>query len=119
MSANETATSQLPDGAHGPAPGLAGLAGRVRLDVEGRSVGSLEIGEGEVTFHRNGVAEADADAVVECDGVDTLRAVCDGELNPVVAALQDRIEITGNRWFGIRVVLGLQGSSPLRHYGEH
>jgi hypothetical protein len=117
MHSDATQRTPLPEGAHGPAPALAGMAGRLRLDVEGHPVGTLEVAEGEVTFHRDGPTEADA--VVACDGLETLRAVCDGTLNPVVAGLQDRVSISGNRWFGIRVVLGLQGSSPLRHYGEH
>lgn len=101
-----------PEGAHGPAPGLEGMAGRLRLGVGGLAVGTLEVGEGEVSFHRGDAGEADA--IATCDSAETLRAITDGTLNPVVAALQDRLELSGDRWFAIRVVLGLMGSSPLR-----
>jgi putative sterol carrier protein len=88
------------------------VSGRLRLDVGGNTIGTLEIREGEVTFHRGDSHKADAVAL--CDSMETLQAITDGALNPVVAALQDRFEITGDRWFAIRTVLGLLGSSPLR-----
>lgn len=101
------------DGAHGHAPALEGVSGRLRLDVGGDPVGTLEIREGEVTFHHGD--STTVDAVAACDSVETLHAITDGTLNPVVASLQNRLEITGNRAFAIRVVLGLLGSSPLRN----
>jgi hypothetical protein len=109
----DTIQNPLPaEGAHGHAPALEGVSGRLRLDVSGSPVGSIEIHEGEVTFHRGDGAKVDA--VAACDSFETLHAITDGVLNPVVASLQNRFEIGGNRWFGIRVVLGLLGSSPLR-----
>ncbi len=101
-----------PEGAHGRAPALQGVSGRLRLDVGGSPMGTLEIHEGEVTFHHGDSAKADA--VAACDSIETLHAITDGVLNPVVASLQNRLEISGDRAFAIRVVLGLLGSSPLR-----
>jgi hypothetical protein len=103
-----------PDGAHGHAPTLEGVSGRLRLDVVDSPVGTLEIRAGQVTFRRPDRDGADADAVVIVDSAETLHAILDGALNPVVAALQNRLEIAGSRAFAIRVILGLLGSSPLR-----
>lgn len=103
-----------PEGMHGHAPTLEGLSGRLRLDVIDSPVGTLEIRAGDVTFRRSAGGGADVDAVVIVDSAETLQAILDGALNPVVAALQNRLEIAGNRSFAIRVALGLLGSSPLR-----
>lgn len=99
------------EGAHGPAPGLEKVAGRLRVEAGGQPAGILEIRDGEVIFHSGG---GEADAVAACDSAETLHALIDGTLNPVVASLQNRLEISGNRWLGIHVVLSLLGSSPLR-----
>jgi putative sterol carrier protein len=101
-----------PEGTHGHAPTLEGLSGRLRLDVVDRPVGTLEIRAGDVTFRRSD--DGGADAVVIVDSAETLHAILDGALNPVVAALQNRLEIAGNRSFAIRVALGLLGSSPFK-----
>lgn len=103
-----------PEGARGHAPTLEGLSGRLRLDVVDSPIATLEIRAGDVTFRRGEGGGADADAVLIADSAETVQAILDGALNPVVAALQNRLEIAGNRSFAIRAALGLLGSSPFR-----
>jgi putative sterol carrier protein len=101
-----------PEGAHGHTDALARVSGRLRLEAGNRHLGIIDIQDGEVTFHEGDGAEVNAVAI--CDSVETLTAMTDGNLNPVIAFLQNRLDITGDRWFAIRAILGLLGSSPLR-----
>jgi hypothetical protein len=90
-------------------PWLVGLSGRLRLDVAGQPAQVLQIHDGTVSVRPAAGAEQ-ADAVATVDNEDTLAAFNRGELNPVVAALQGRLSIAGDRAFAIKVILGLQAA---------
>jgi putative sterol carrier protein len=87
-------------------PSLAGLSGRLRVDVAGQPAWVLEIHDGTVSV-RPADAE-DADAVLQFDSEETVASFRRGELNPVVAVLQGRMLPEGDGALAIRTVLGLQ-----------
>ena len=88
---------------------LAGLNGRVRFDIGKRHV-MLEIHDQEVVVKRAPEAEVsgNANAVWKCDSEATADGLVQGTLNPVVAALQGRAGLSGDRAFGIKVIFALQ-----------
>jgi putative sterol carrier protein len=88
-------------------PALAGLSGRLRLDVAGKPARVMEVRDGTMSIRPSSGAER-ADAVVWCDSEETLEAFNRGALNPVVGALQGRLGIAGDRALALRVVLALQ-----------
>jgi hypothetical protein len=90
-----------------PVPWLAGLSGRIRLDVGGKPVRVLEVQDGTVSI-RPAAGEEEADAALLCDSEETVEGFKRGQLNPVVAALQGRARTTGNRELAIKVIFGLQ-----------
>jgi SCP-2 sterol transfer family len=92
------------------APWLAGMSGRLRLDVAGQPVRVLDIHEGVVTPSAASGAEP-CNAVISCASEELVVAFNRGELNPVVAMLQGRMTIEGDRAFALQAILGLQ---PLR-----
>jgi len=65
----------------------------------------LEIHDGDVELRPGG---GDANAAAICDSAETLAAIVRGELNPVVAALQDRLQLRGDLAFAVNVILGVQ-----------
>jgi hypothetical protein len=92
-----------------PAPGLEGVNGRLRLQVGDKIAATLEVNDG---YARLGPAEGAAEAVAILDSEETVRRFQRGELNPVVAALQGRLELKGDLAFAIKVILGLQVAHP-------
>lgn len=93
----------------GPAPGLEGLHGRVRVDVAGMTVGFLVVDDGQVAFTQD---DGEVRAAFVCHDREVLDKLRSRELNPFVAALQGRFALSGDVRFGIQVLLGLQASSP-------
>lgn len=91
------------------APGLAGLKGRLLLEVAEKPVASLRADEGYVELARD---TAPAEAAAEFNDGQTLVDVLSGELNPVVAALQGRMHIDGDLVFATKAILGLQVDKP-------
>jgi putative sterol carrier protein len=92
-------------------PWLAGMSGSLRVDLAGQAALVLVIHDAVVT--RRPASGADrADAVLSCDSEELVAKFNRGELNPVVAMLQGRLTIEGDRAFAIKAVLGLQA---LRH----
>lgn len=92
---------------------LAGLQGRMRFDIGQRHV-MLDIHGEEVVVKRAPEAEVsgDAKAVCICDTEGTAEGLMQGTLNPVVAALQGRAGISGDRAFGVKVIFALQTITP-------
>jgi hypothetical protein len=93
----------------GPAPGLAGVRGRLRVDVAGKTVGVLVVDDGRIELTND---QGPTDAVVVCDTAQDLRQMMRGELNPVVGGLQGRLRVEGNIALAIKVSLGLRAGSP-------
>jgi hypothetical protein len=88
------------------APGLAGLYGRLRLQVAGRPVGTLIVEGTYVVLIPETNGPADATAILSDD--ETMRKLLKGELNPKMA------RVSGDRGFATRVILGLQVDSPFK-----
>jgi hypothetical protein len=93
----------------GSAPGLAGVRGRMRVDVDGKTVGVLVVDDGRVELTND---QGPTDAVFIFHTAQDLRQMVRGELNPVVGALQGRMRTEGNVALAIRVALGLRSGSP-------
>lgn len=92
----------------GRAPGLEGLAGRLRLEVGDEVFGDLSIRDGAVEI----VPDADAPATLVTNDERTMLQLLGGELHPIVASLQKRGRVEGDVRFSLRVLLGLQAGSP-------
>jgi len=88
-------------------PSLAGLSGRLRVDVAGQPAWVLEIHDGTVSVRPAAHAE-DAEAVLQFDSEETVAGFKRGELNPVVAMLQGRMHPEGDGALAIRIIMGLQ-----------
>jgi hypothetical protein len=94
---------------HGTAPGLIGISGKLRLQLADSPAGVLEVApNGEIGI----VSEGEASTVLEVDTTDTLNALLRGDLNPIVARLQNRVRVEGDVALVLRVFLGLQAGSP-------
>jgi putative sterol carrier protein len=93
----------------GTAPGLKGLHGRLRIDVGGKTIGVLTVDDGHVELIND---QGPADAVATCATAEDLKHLVRGEVNPVVAGLQGRVQLQGDMQFAIKVVLGLRAGSP-------
>ena len=94
------------------APALAGISGRMRLQVGGQSLGVLIIDDGHLALTDD---DRPVDVTTTCGTRADLIKLLRGELNPVVAALRGFIRQRGDRAFGARVILGLRAGSPFVH----
>jgi hypothetical protein len=92
----------------GPAKGLSGLAGRIRLEAAGAPVGVLQVADGAAGIGPDG----EAAATLRADALQTLVQLLGGELHPIVARLQNRVRLEGDVALVLRVFLGLQAGSP-------
>jgi hypothetical protein len=93
----------------GAAPGLKGVSGKLRLLVAEAPVGVLQVEpSGAVAI----AADGSTPTAIAVDTQQTLLALLRGELNPIVAALQDRLQVDGDIALALRVFMGLQGGSP-------
>jgi hypothetical protein len=93
----------------GEAPGLKGVSGSIRLQVADKPAGTLRIApSGAIEI----VADGAAAAVLTVDTQSTLAALLAGEMNPIIAHLQDCTQIEGDVAFALRVLMGLQAGSP-------
>ncbi len=88
---------------------LAGMSGRLRIDVAGKPARLLELRDG-VASVRPATGDEPTEAVIACEQEETLSAFTRGALNPVVGALRGDMVITGDRAFAIKVILGLQAA---------
>jgi hypothetical protein len=94
----------------GPAPGLVGVYGRLRVEVAGKSVGTLVIDGPRVGLTPD--TTGPADAILVCSDDESFRKLLKGELNPFVASMRGWARIKGDRNFGTKVMLGLRVGSP-------
>lgn len=94
------------------APGLAGLYGRLRINVAGKPVGTLVVEGTYVALIPD--IHGPADTTAMCADDETMRKLLRGELNPFIASMQRLARLAGDRSFGTRVVLGLQVDSPFK-----
>jgi putative sterol carrier protein len=94
----------------GVAPGLAGVHGRLRIEVAGNPVGTLVVEGTHVEFSPDTTGSVDATVVVASD--DAFRKLLKGELNPFIASMRGLALLRGDRNLGTKVILGLQAGSP-------
>lgn len=93
----------------GQAPGLAGLAGRMRLHVAESHAGVMHVEDsGEVWI----IDEGDAETIIAFDSDELLLELLRGDLSPIVAHLQGRLRFQGDAALALRVLFGLQAGSP-------
>jgi len=95
------------------APALAGISGRLRLNVGGKPLGVLVVDDGHLSLANDDGQPVDV--TVECASRENLVTLLRGEINPVVAALRGFVRQRGDRAFGLKVVLGLRAGSPFVH----
>jgi putative sterol carrier protein len=94
------------------APALAGVSGRMRLQIGGQSMGVLVIDDGHLSLTDD---DRPVDVTASCATRADLIKLLRGEINPVVAALRGFIRQRGDRAFGAKVILGLRAGSPFVH----
>ena len=92
----------------GPGSGLKGLAGHIRLEVGDTDVGVLNVAGGAAEITPNG----SADATIHADTLPTLVGLLGGEVQPIVARLQNRVRVEGDVGLVIRIFFGLRAGSP-------
>ena len=86
--------------------------GRAVLKVNGKVVYVVEVARGTATLSAG--AEGPGRVVASFDGPETLEAILEGRLHPVVAALQGRVaQLEGDRRFGLTALLALRASAPI------
>lgn len=90
-------------------PLLAGRSGRMRVDVDGRSAGVIEVQQGHINVSDE-LGEVGVIAMVD-ETSDFLRMLR-GELNPVVASIQGRLVFQGDVELGVEIVLALNAAKP-------
>jgi hypothetical protein len=96
---------------------LAGVSGRIRVVVEGRSLGVLRIDGGYVDF-LVGAERVEASTTLHIQDGRDARLIQTGALNPIVASLQGRLVVEGDLALAVRVMLGLQTGSPFNGKGR-
>jgi hypothetical protein len=88
---------------------LAGVVGRLRLQIAEKTVGVLVVHDGHLELTGD---DGSVDATLVCAGPEDVIAILRGEINPIVAVLRNRAKLMGDRSFGTRVVMGLRAGSP-------
>jgi hypothetical protein len=96
------------------AHGLTGIKGYLLLQVMAKSVATLHIDDGflEITHDTD-----HAEAVAGFTDDETLVEWLCGNLNPVVALLQERMACTGDLCFATKAILGLRVGKPFNLTG--
>ena len=92
----------------GPAPGVEGLVGRLRLMIADEPVGMLTVERGVVEI----LPDSDATCVLRAKDQATLIQLLGGDLHPMVARLQQCAVIEGDSRLALRILLALQAGSP-------
>jgi hypothetical protein len=88
---------------------LAGVVGRLRLQIGGKTCGVLVVHDGHLELTAD---DGSVDATLVCATREDVVAILRGEINPIVAVLRNRAKLIGDRSFGTRVVMGLRSGSP-------
>jgi hypothetical protein len=94
-----------------PAAGLGGAEGRLVLKVGGTALYAVDVERDRATLTTATAGPARVAATF--DSKETLDAILDGRLHPIVAGLQSRYtQLEGDRRFGLSVLLALRAASP-------
>ncbi|HWU56321.1 MAG TPA: hypothetical protein VN175_12515 [Rhizomicrobium sp.] len=78
------------------------------MEIDHQPVGILHVEHGAVSVQ----AGNDATALLVVDCHHTLLGVLGGGTHPVVANLQGRLRVEGDRALALRILLGLRSGSP-------
>jgi hypothetical protein len=76
--------------------------------VQGTPIGALEVHDGSAEFLPG--AEA-GDVTADFSNGEDIRRMLRGELNPVVAALQRRVLLSGDSTLAARIILGIRSGA--------
>jgi hypothetical protein len=90
-------------------PALAGLSGTMRVDVKDQPAATIHLENGRVWAGGPGDK---ADAVATVQERSDFELLLAGELNPVVAAIQGRLQLHGNPELATRLVAALNAAKP-------
>ena len=90
-------------------PLLAGVSGSLRIDVQGKPVASIDVQDGQVSLTDH---PGEPTAIANVVDLSDLQRIVQGQLNPVVAAIQGRVMLDGDAEFGIEVILALHAARP-------
>jgi hypothetical protein len=92
-------------------PALARENGSATLEVDGRTVYCVQVEQGHATLITT--VAGPVRIVTTFDSQETLDGVVAGRIHPIVAALQNRLTTrSGDRRFGLSVLLALRASAP-------
>jgi len=92
----------------GAGKGLKGVAGHIRLKVGEEDLGVLNVADGAADITPNGAAET----TLYADTLPTLVGLLGGEVQPIVARLQNRVRVEGDVGLVLRTFFGLRAGSP-------
>jgi hypothetical protein len=95
--------------ATGSVPELRGMAGRLKVDVDGKTIGAITVRDGVVELTGDG---APAQAALSFRSAEEFWKIMRGEFNPVVAGLRGRLTFSGDLTFAVRVVLAIAAARP-------
>jgi putative sterol carrier protein len=105
----DTASADLGARRGGRVPDLAGVDGRLAIEVDGKTVGELVVADGHVEFGGNG---APTQGVVGFRSAEDLWKVLRGQMNPIVASLQGRLTLQGDLALAVKIILCISAASP-------
>jgi hypothetical protein len=91
-------------------PGLEGVTGTLRVNVQGKPPPLFfKVHDGVIEQVED--AGGQVDATIAFDSEDCIEELLSGRLNPIVAGLQDRLDVTGNLALVAKVIFELQGQA--------
>jgi hypothetical protein len=97
-------------------PGLEGVTGTLRVDVQGRPPPLFfKVRDGLIEQVEDPGGQVDATIAFDNEGC--VEELLSGRLNPIVAGLQDRLDVTGNLALVAKVIFELQGQAT--GFGRH
>ena len=109
METQDTSPVERPGHGGGWVAGLAGLSGRIGIQVGGKTAGVLQVEDGRAELVPEG---APVQASIICKDEEVMKKLLSGEGNAVVAALQGRASLEGDAIFALKVIRALRVGSP-------
>jgi len=104
----QTKTPAQPRATARRVPGLEGVTGKLRVEVEGKPTRFFAIHDGLI----ESAPETDKpDALIVFDDESCVEELLSGHLNPIVAGLQGRLRVTGDLKLVAKVIFELQGQA--------
>jgi putative sterol carrier protein len=104
-----TKTTAKPRATARRVPGLEGLTGKLRVEVPGKPPLSFAVHDG--TIEPVEQTDGPVDAIVAFEDDSCVEELLKGKLNPMVAALQQRLRVSGDVKLVAKVLFELQGQA--------